>query len=32
MLKVYLVLGAIGLAGIIAVLIYDYKKKQQKQT
>ncbi len=32
MLKVYLVLGAIGLAGIIAVLIYDHKKKQQKQT
>ena len=32
MLTVYLFLGAIGIAGIIAVLIYDHKKKQQKQT
>lgn len=32
MLKVYIVLGVIVLAGIIAVLIYDHKKKQRKQT
>ena len=32
MLKVYIVLGVIALAGIIAVLIYDHKKKQRKQT
>jgi len=32
MLKVYIVLGVIALAGIIAVLIYDHRKKQQKQT
>ncbi len=31
MLKVYIVLGVIALAGIIAVFIYDHKKKQQKQ-